>query len=171
MGGMDLIIIEGPDGSGKSKLAKRLSADLKIPVIHQGPAPATKEECNERKYRACYYLTQDVIQDRSTLISEPIYGVLIRKDAWITVQESTSILKAFKNIVVIYCGIVIGHEESDHDTAEYLKDLWRHEKEVVDLYAGVMEHLKLSSIVVHKYTYDYEACMRFLSCVRPTTGK
>lgn len=71
-----LVILEGPDGAGKSTLAARLVKDLDARYVHLGPLPGVSQGL------ARFYLEamlpallgyQNVVMDRSW-ISEPIYG-------------------------------------------------------------------------------------------------
>jgi hypothetical protein len=76
-----VIILEGPDGAGKTRLAQRLSEDLEIPIEPkvvsseaQAMVPSLKRwvEDDLRSWpRVALY-------DRHRLISEPIYGPILR---------------------------------------------------------------------------------------------
>lgn len=75
-----MIIVEGPDGSGKSELIKQLSRDLSLPVAPKVVSADTKplvdlDKWTELNLRAGF---QEVLFDRHRLISEPIYGPATR---------------------------------------------------------------------------------------------
>ena len=75
-----MIVLEGPDGSGKSTLAQQLSKDLEIPiaprVVSSGAiAMVDLVKWVEDNLRTGY---QQVIFDRHRLISEMIYGPLLK---------------------------------------------------------------------------------------------
>lgn len=75
-----MLVVEGCDGTGKTHLVKRLSEDLKLPIVPKAVAsdmsslvPSLKgwvEEHVDRPVRGIY--------DRHRLISEPIYGTIMR---------------------------------------------------------------------------------------------
>lgn len=77
-----MIIVEGPDGAGKTKLIQRLSLNLEIPIKPRVVSSDTEmlvdlqewvnEDLHEGLKRALY--------DRHRLISEPIYGPVLRKE-------------------------------------------------------------------------------------------
>ena len=75
-----MIIVEGPDGAGKTSLIDRLRLDLDFEVQ---PRPCTSEEGVDPSTLASW-VEQDLktsssgFYDRYPLISEPIYGPLIR---------------------------------------------------------------------------------------------
>lgn len=76
-----MIIIEGPDGSGKSTLVDKLSRHLKLPVAPRVVGSDTKPLLNLRQWTEENISKgfQPVIFDRHRLISEPIYGPAIKR--------------------------------------------------------------------------------------------
>ena len=77
-----MLIVEGPDGGGKTRLIERLSKSLEWPV-----APRVVSKDAEAMVDLVKWVEenlegdlQPVIYDRHRLISEPIYGPLLRGD-------------------------------------------------------------------------------------------
>lgn len=79
-----IIIIEGPDGGGKSTLAKELGGEGERHVVHLGPLKGVSERALARLYveamLPALHGHRDVVLDRSWL-SEPIYGMAFRGGA------------------------------------------------------------------------------------------
>lgn len=82
-----IIIIEGPDGSGKTTLAEKLSKQTGYPVVHHS-YPKTDEE---KRMMLSYYL--DTIETGKNMIidrcwySEMVYGEAIRGSSAISFPE------------------------------------------------------------------------------------
>jgi len=76
-----MIIVEGPDGSGKSTLVDRLAQTLRLPVASKVVGADTQPLLNIRQWTESNVEKgfQPVIFDRHRLISEPIYGPAMRK--------------------------------------------------------------------------------------------
>lgn len=77
-----MIVIEGPDGAGKSTLIEKLSRELDIPVA---PRVVSKDAEAMVDLQAWVHDNleagwQNTIFDRHRLISEPIYGPALRSD-------------------------------------------------------------------------------------------
>lgn len=74
-----LIILEGPDGGGKSTLAKQLSDHLQAVAVHHGPYPAEPNPSPAYHHSMSPALrgVRPVVMDRCWL-SEPIYGRVFR---------------------------------------------------------------------------------------------
>lgn len=77
-----MIIIEGPDGAGKTSLARKLHYQLDIPY-----APKASDSLEGPVKNICEWVDNDLlswgsqpvkIYDRYPLISEPIYGPALR---------------------------------------------------------------------------------------------
>lgn len=79
--GLQMIIVEGPDGAGKTTLVKELSAHFNIPieprvVSKDAEAMVDLKMWTERNVHRGF---QYSIFDRHRLISEPIYGAVLRR--------------------------------------------------------------------------------------------
>lgn len=76
-----MIIVEGPDGSGKSTLVTTLAQRLRLPVAGKVVGSDTQPLVNIREWTEDNVARgfQPVIFDRHRLISEPIYGPAMRK--------------------------------------------------------------------------------------------
>src|SRR4051812_422488 len=75
-----MLIVEGPDGSGKSTLVKRLHRDLGLPIAKKVVSSDTKPKVDLAKWteESISRGFQFTIFDRYRLISEPIYGPILR---------------------------------------------------------------------------------------------
>jgi predicted HAD superfamily Cof-like phosphohydrolase len=69
-----IIVIEGVDNSGKSTLAKTLSAVLDIPWMHSGGREKYLGEINLRVHQYLTMQPTDIIYDRHPAVSQAIYG-------------------------------------------------------------------------------------------------
>jgi hypothetical protein len=105
-----MIIVEGPDGGGKSTLVQKLAEDLGLPVSERIVSKDAEmmgdlEQWVNENLNAGM---QAMIFDRHRLISEPIYGPVLREkpqpgfDDWYWVKES---LRRFylMDPFLIYC--------------------------------------------------------------------
>lgn len=79
-GGDLTLVIEGPDGSGKTTLANALSEELRWPLAEKAVAHDTTTTLDLRQYaeKTVEGGLQRKIFDRHCLISEPIYGPIMR---------------------------------------------------------------------------------------------
>ena len=99
-----IIIIEGPDGSGKTTLAEKISKQTKYPIIHRSQ-PNTEEE---KKLMMGEYLQtirsgKNMIFDRCWY-SEMAYGPVMRDDSVISYPEMYELeeLLAKSGALIIY---------------------------------------------------------------------
>lgn len=100
-----IIIIEGPDGAGKSTLAKKLSKQTGYP-IKRFSYPRTSEEQLKMHdtYREIITTENNFIMDRCWY-SEMVYGPIKRDQSWITVEQMYTYEKilATQGAMIIHC--------------------------------------------------------------------
>lgn len=166
-----MVIVEGPDGSGKSTLVQRLSEELKVEVrpractSDNGVDPATLRE----------WVDQDLggdtqgLYDRHPLISEPIYGPIIRgrmaegfaDPEWLSM--SLSMLRQ-RTSIFIFClppwpavrhNVIINHKAS----TPHLKGVLKHSEALYEMYvhrAAVEAQLGFTWVWDYTHEGDYD---------------
>ena len=106
IGGIKMIIIvEGPDGAGKTTLAEKISAQTKFPIEHRSK-PKTEEEKAKmmEDYLNLVKSARNVILDRCWY-SEMVYGRVMRDQSYIDYPQMYELEKglAKHGALIIYC--------------------------------------------------------------------
>jgi len=100
-----IIILEGPDGSGKTTLAKKLVAQTGYAYIHKS-YPKTQEEMENmfQEYKELLDQQDNLIIDRSWF-SEMVYGPILRSRSYITMEQALILEQAVaaRGGLIIYC--------------------------------------------------------------------
>jgi len=107
-----MLIVEGPDGSGKTTLVGRITAhwhgyprSYNIPVVHS-VGPATKGPLFDWAMRTLDEAQDAQILDRFPYFSEPVYGDVLRRDPPLMTPDQLLILRRrliSLDPLVIYC--------------------------------------------------------------------
>lgn len=120
------IVVEGPDGSGKSTLVAELARVMSLPVVRSA-GPPSDIGARVRDHLA----RQNTIFDRHVCVSQSVYGH-IRGEIFPRVY-----LKDFReqNPLLIYCRPRIGvHVVKAHDTADHLAMIENQKEKIAFLY-------------------------------------
>ena len=158
-----MFIVEGPDGGGKTTLIRRLQDELGFELMPRactsdnGVDPTTLKQWVEDDLRNAS--PQGLFYDRHPLISEPIYGPLIRGEmaegfnhvGWLATQFARlSLMKP----VMIFClppkQIVLENIRDSHEaTTDHLEGVLRSAGAIYDLYClrAAQEALSISTWV------------------------
>jgi hypothetical protein len=114
-----IIIIEGPDASGKSTLAEYLASALDFKIQPSEGRPKYSGEFRERLTR--YSQMDDVIFDRHPVISQVVYGRARASTEDMPTGEDIRDLYA-KNPFIIYARAsdLTHHKVKAHDTPDHL---------------------------------------------------
>lgn len=101
-----MIIIEGPDDSGKSTLANLLSIATGFHTIHSPGVIKHNETWDERKYWYHHLaFLQNIIIDRCFYISEYVYGHVLRNHSMVDKQSMIDFVKhvTMLNGIFVFC--------------------------------------------------------------------
>lgn len=94
------IIIEGPDGAGKTSLANQLASALNLEIVHF-VAP-TDNSSQFDMYRSFLLEATNTILDRAWY-SDMVYGPIFRGKAEIRADAMRELERGAEDTVVIYC--------------------------------------------------------------------
>jgi hypothetical protein len=120
-----IVVVEGPDGSGKSTLIEYFKKNLGPTIAYQaGEGPEKYPgEINERlnRYGSWYYFNGVVIFDRHPCVSQPIYGKL-RDNTPVDPEHQLNFM--LSRPVFIYCRKtrldLSEHVEKEYDSEEHM---------------------------------------------------
>lgn len=158
-----MIFIEGADNSGKTKLIEKLVNDIKSPTLNVNSNFGCKPSMINQ--RAMLQLgTTGTIHDRSRVISELVYGPIIRD----RVQLRPTTIQAFYNSrpLVIYCRPPLG-KILDNGSREQMDGVLENHKEIVLAYDEVMKEMARFGVRVVNYDWkDPHGYQRVLSVVK-----
>jgi dCMP deaminase len=186
-----MIILEGPDGSGKSTLGRVLANIFDTEIYHPGGAPEPRM-IDEVSSQCVHKLRQGFICDRVNQISEVVYGPVMNDRQLITKQQSLDFMTAHvrNGGLIIYCRPEGIHDMADNqtedperDTAENTAKLKANHKKLVAGYDELIgQAVKFDFIARGVFYYDYKRPgefkrlldflnMRGMSTKRPTTDE
>ena len=155
-----MIIVEGPDGAGKSTLIQTLVKDLGLPI-----APRVVSKDAEVLVDLSQWVDENLnrgfqktIFDRHRLISEPIYGPVLRKQqqpGFTDRHRMSDWMFRFYNLepILIYClppiEVVKKNIEGDVEN----RVVWDH---IEGIYAGYVARASIDfRLAKHVFMYDY----------------
>lgn len=159
-----MIIVEGPDNSGKSTLIQNLLKDYTIELFSTSKGPIHDLNYFERKILET---TQNLefphlIMDRCSLLSEEIYGPTLRSKNLIDELEYPSYYrrKLYSSLsqgetFLIYCRppkpILLdfkNHQVKEHDTQEHLNNIILKAESIIEAYDTIVGPIA-------NFIYDY----------------
>lgn len=131
---MTNIVIEGPDGTGKSTLAKKL-VDLLPEFSYEASKGPPKGPVEIMKRAEDYLAMDNKIFDRHILVSQPIYG-MVRGDSVTSVELFGLLDKLYStDTIFVYCYHQMGsHVVKSHDTPDHLELINQHTQTIENLY-------------------------------------
>lgn len=102
-----MIIVEGPDGAGKSTLCRNLVGSGVATKVLDSPRVAAKGDIDRMKYETRRYLKrskEDVVVDR-LLFSELVYGPILRGRSAFSTLEALNLEHEiiWNKVIVIFC--------------------------------------------------------------------
>jgi thymidylate kinase len=165
---MKLVILEGPDGGGKSTLAKKFVEQFGARICRHGPYIGDAEIASHYQWSLMRAIhgKRLIVMDRSWL-SEFVYGPIMRGMNRITQLERRAIEKMFRraNGIVVWCRPSLATCEKcwqDRRGIEYVDGLDRFRK----VYAAY-ETIEASSLLPSiRYNRDYDEPASMANAVR-----
>lgn len=155
-----MLVVEGPDGSGKTTLAERLSEELDWPIAgkvvdSQMKAMTDLKKWTEENLAAGW---QDTIFDRHRLLSEPIYGALRTSSERSELYDPLWQSRMYKLLVdaeplIIYCLPPLEEVLNNLDGDENNKVVFAHADAIYRGY--VAQYSLLNAMDFPVYLFDY----------------
>lgn len=100
-----IILIDGPDGSGKTTLANKISTQTGYPIVHMSyPKTAEEKQQMMQQYVNAIKGAKNIIFDRCWY-SEMVYGPIVRSGSAISYPEMYALEKLLAKVgaIIIYC--------------------------------------------------------------------
>lgn len=129
------VIVEGPDGAGKSTLAAFVAQSLGWKIVASVGPTQNVHEFNERARSAL--CSRHIVFDRHPIVSERIYGNLRGK-----LMTDPDLERAFytqDNVLIYYRGRsddLSNHRAKEHDSLEHLAMIIGRHATICDEYDG-----------------------------------
>jgi len=148
------IIVEGPDGSGKSTLCSELSRRLDMAVSHSGGPIKNEEELHKRI--ANQLSKNNYIIDRCSVFSEPVYGLTLRGYSLLSRKDFEIYVKkmVIDGWIVIYCkakGPINKGKEWKNE--EHMQGIINNRDQIYNGYSVVMNNAKRIGLYIHEWTW------------------
>jgi hypothetical protein len=135
-----MIILEGPDNSGKTTLGKHLADAMKLQLIHGGGPPVDLNEALARVKLVMSY-PKPAIYDRVIQIGEGIYGPICNRKALFNTRTALSKLQSRHTPLIIYCrpptNRIITLEEKDFrpgEEVDHIKSIKENQGKIIKAY-------------------------------------
>lgn len=145
-----LIIVEGPDGAGKSHLVLELSRTLKLPFLHTGGSSESLEHFQNRM--SFIERLPPHILDRTPHISESIYRKARGLSPLLPCEEVLDRLSAI-NPILIFCAAqppsLISLEAKPHKTPEQLQQSIARRSTIRESYLRIERECRNRFPVIH----------------------
>lgn len=141
-----MIILEGPDNSGKSTLAHLLSKELSMAVIHPGSAPGNKAEELKMILSQLSLMDAPVIHDRVTFISNMVYNIFRGENTGTNYGRYCREIRPPSKIIFCrpeYSDLLSmdNHVIKDYDTRSHIDMINKNAIQIVTAYDYIMQFI------------------------------
>ena len=146
------IIIEGPDGAGKTYLGTFLKKELKRELHHTG---GPSEAINIKLQALMVMNSKTIIFDRCPVISELIYGEVLRGKSLISKKEANNYFTWIKlKTIIIFCRPPIetitgvNWLEKPHKSAKHIEQVTDKILKIIYAYDEIIKKLRQKNLIV-----------------------
>lgn len=149
-----MIIVEGFDCSGKSTIATEIARLKGWPVVHTGGPTQDVADVIRCLHRSRVRMTQNVVQDRITHISEAAYSGLYdaKRAGW----AFAHLHEIAPPCCIVYCrpptSVMIDalaqHKAKEYDTPEHMNRVIATSESIIALYDTIMEVVKQRNTII-----------------------
>lgn len=156
-----IVVVEGPDNSGKSTLVEAIRAiDPRARVVLGGPASRDALLARMTAAFVMHEAGEVVVCDRFPAVSEPVYGPILRERSELDDVDARASLGCLKAVgaVVVYCrppdDAVLDmrtHRRGPSDTPEHLSRLNERKREILERYDEIFADLEWIGLDVRRY--------------------
>lgn len=163
-----MIVVEGPDGAGKTTLANKIAAEYNLTYVpNEGPFKI-RERCYQAVGAAVMGYDPVRVYDR-LLLSELVYGDLLRREMCFKMEEIQFLLRILKSMS---CPIVIclppidtvirnlADSEQMEGVEENIEKIWNRYRQLLRGEAIKLESIgsfiSINSLQFCTRAYDYE---------------
>ena len=155
-----LIVLEGPDGNGKSTLIQQLYEDFGIPKYSSG-GPKSKERMIEvlKELTDMAYSSTRYLVDRVPYISEPIYSKAFGRKPVMLKKILESYYRLPQKIIFCHIGdqkqalANMSREHKSHKPLEHLLGVEKNHSKITDLYENLMDDLEHKGSNIFEYDW------------------
>lgn len=164
-----MIIIEGPDNSGKSTLVRELAQRLQpCHVAHSsGPTRSVDEMFKKvRRFNHLYVNTKSLV-DRWPVISESVYGPVLREESMIAGSRFLDDLQRSR-VPIIYCRPPMNtlmslenHQVRKEESSGHIEGVNRNQEKLVNAYDEFM--VTMPNTIYYDWTTSDNNYLDFLA--------
>ncbi len=150
-----LIILEGADGSGKSTLANRIRKDIDEYILllrSNGPPHHVGQLADVIGMLAEIPWRIPVVTDRNPVISESIYGPIIRGKCMHGLDPE-QMVRMFSKTMIIYCRPNYAHLAAGVRKEVQMEGVVVNHRQLVREYDTLMGELENKGIYIKRYDY------------------
>lgn len=158
------IILEGPDGAGKTQLYNRMTQEWLLKAAgHDGGPPADAADAWKRL--AMTAAQTPAVRDRTPAISDPIYSGVFHRDPVLTRDEYEGWLEELRP-VIIYCrppnNVILNQEVRAklHKPEAHVSQVKLNRMALIhayDLYMGNLQSRTSCEVLAYNWTHDPDA--------------